>query len=64
MQLNWSHPDHWNRGRRQPCRICGKPSFLLDDAGRPTHKRCIEEAVSNRRHLKAVPNPQPEGQPA
>jgi hypothetical protein len=55
VHLDWSHPDYWNQGRRQPCRICGKPSYLLDDAHRPCHKRCIEEAVRDRRHLKAVP---------
>jgi hypothetical protein len=59
VRLDWDHPDHWNRGRREPCRLCGKPSFLLDDAGRPCHKTCIEQAVGNRRHLKAVANTQP-----
>ena len=55
--LDWSSPEHWNRGRRKPCRICRKPSYLLDDAGRAAHKACIEDAVTNRRHLKVVTAP-------
>ena len=52
--LDWSSPEHWNHGRRKTCRICRKPSYLLDDAGRAAHKACIEDAVTNRRHLKAI----------
>jgi hypothetical protein len=55
VHIDWSDANHWNRGRRQPCRICGKPSVLLDDAKRPCHKKCVQDAVTNRRHLKAVP---------
>ena len=40
--LDWSHPSHWNHGRREPCRHCGRPSFLLDDNGLPCHKACAE----------------------
>jgi putative DNA primase/helicase len=54
IHIDWSDADHWNRGRRQPCRICSKPSFLLDDAKRPCHKKCVEDAVANRRHLQVV----------
>jgi hypothetical protein len=42
--LNWSGRDgvqHWG-GNRRPCRICGKPAFLIDDQGRPCHKVCAE----------------------
>jgi len=52
--LDWSSPEHWNHGRRKPCRICRKPSYLLDDSGRPAHKACVEDAVMNRRHLTVV----------
>jgi hypothetical protein len=50
----WSHTTHWNRGRHQPCRLCGNPSFLLGDIARPAHKVCVEDAVMNRRHLQVV----------
>jgi hypothetical protein len=55
VHLDWDHPDRWNRGRHEPCHLCGRPAFLLDDAGRAAHKRCVEGAVENRRHLKAIP---------
>ena len=55
VRIDWSHANHWNRGRRQPCRICSEPSSLLDDAKRPCHKKCVEGVVANRQHLKAVP---------
>lgn len=40
--LDWSDAAHWNGGRRDPCHLCGMPAFLLDDAGRPAHKTCVE----------------------
>lgn len=54
MHPDWSHPNHLNYGHRQPCRLCGNPSFLLDDLARPAHKVCVEDAVMNRRHLQVV----------
>jgi hypothetical protein len=42
--LDWSDPAHWNGGRREPCRLCGEVTFLLDDLGRPSHKVCAERA--------------------
>ena len=56
VHLDWSNPDHWNYGRRQPCRICDRPSFLRD-AKRPCHKKCVEDALANCQHLKAVSSP-------
>ena len=53
LSLDWSDLDHWGGGRRQPCRTCGKPSILRDDAKRPCHKKCVEDAL-NRRHLEAA----------
>lgn len=44
--LDWSHRDHWNGGKRAPCRLCKRPTFLLDDAGRPAHKTCVEAALA------------------
>lgn len=43
--LDWTDPSHWNGGRREPCRLCGHPAFLLDDAGDPAHKLCVEAAL-------------------
>lgn len=39
---DWSDRSHWNGGRRRPCRICGRLSFLLDHSGRPAHKTCVD----------------------
>lgn len=30
----------WNGGRRETCRLCGDPTFLLDPSGTPCHKVC------------------------
>lgn len=50
---------------RRPCRICDRPSLLLDDARRPCHKKCIEDAVSNRQHVRVVSaEPRSEGTPS
>jgi hypothetical protein len=54
VHIDWSHSNHWNRGRHQACPICSDPSFLLDDLARPAHKACVEDAVMNRRHLHVV----------
>lgn len=43
--LNWSDRGHWNGGRTAPCHLCNRPTFLLDDDGRPAHKTCTEEAM-------------------
>lgn len=42
--LNWRSADHVAR-TPAPCRICGKPSLLLDDERRPAHKVCVEEEI-------------------
>ncbi|MFI9570588.1 hypothetical protein ACIG5D_04005 [Microbispora rosea] len=34
--------NHWLHGRRLPCRICGKLTFLCDNNGDPCHKVCAE----------------------
>lgn len=39
---DWRDRRHWGGGRRRPCRICGQLSFLLDHAGLPAHKVCVE----------------------
>jgi hypothetical protein len=41
--LDWRDRSHF-ASRPGPCRICGKPAHLLDDAGRHAHKVCVEEA--------------------
>lgn len=38
---DWHDRRHWGGGRRRPCRVCGQPSFLLDRAGLPAHKVCV-----------------------
>lgn len=39
---DWSDRRHWGGGRRRPCRVCGRLSFLLDHAGLPAHKVCVD----------------------
>jgi hypothetical protein len=46
--LDWSHSSHYLKGDRPPCRLCGKPTFLADDDGRPCHKICAERELENR----------------
>jgi hypothetical protein len=40
--LDWRN-NHWGGGRQ--CIHCGLPALLIDDAGRPAHKVCAEQAV-------------------
>jgi hypothetical protein len=46
INIDWRDARHWNRGRTRSCRLCGRPSMLLDSAGRPAHKVCVEAAIS------------------
>lgn len=39
--LDWSNRVHFSPDPA-PCRICGKPAYLLDDDGRYAHKVCVE----------------------
>ncbi|GII65645.1 hypothetical protein Skr01_57300 [Sphaerisporangium krabiense] len=42
--------NHWMGGRRLPCRICGRLTFLCDSHGTACHKVCAEtETVSGSR---------------
>lgn len=49
---DWGDRQHWNGGRRQPCRYCGKPSFLLDHELRPCHKVCYQARLDKEAGLK------------
>lgn len=46
--LDWSDPLHWRAGVARPCRWCGLWTPLLDAAGRPAHKACVEAAIDAR----------------
>ena len=46
IALDWLDATHWNGGRRAACIHCHRPALLLDDAGRPAHKVCVEAAVA------------------
>ncbi len=40
--LDWSDRDqHWD-GFNEPCVLCGRPTPLVSDTGKPTHKACAE----------------------
>jgi len=43
--LDWSDRSHWGGGRALKCRYCGHWTPLLDSAGRPAHKTCVERAI-------------------
>ncbi len=43
--IDWSDPIHWRNGAARKCRWCGLWTPLLDSAGRPAHKRCVEHAI-------------------
>ncbi|QFY08066.1 hypothetical protein GBF35_16500 [Nonomuraea phyllanthi] len=48
VSLDWhKSPGHWGGGRRRPCRLCRRLCFLLDDDGRPVHKVCLEQALTD-----------------
>jgi hypothetical protein len=45
--LNWKGSEHWDydaaeMGDPGSCVLCGAPSLLLSDDGRPCHKVCAE----------------------
>ncbi|HXR41762.1 MAG TPA: hypothetical protein VN738_05095 [Acidothermaceae bacterium] len=44
--FDWSH-DHKMKGLR-PCRHCGNPTDLKDDAKRASHKVCAELAAERK----------------
>ncbi|GAB7035938.1 hypothetical protein AB0G35_31165 [Streptomyces sp. NPDC021749] len=39
--LDWHSDEHWSF-ESQPCRHCRRPTHLLDDQGKPSHKVCAE----------------------
>ncbi len=43
--LDWSDPCHWQDGKARKCRYCGQWTPLVDSAGRPAHKACVEHAI-------------------
>jgi len=43
--LDWSDRRHWGDGRARECVHCGQWTPLLDSAGRPAHKQCVEHAI-------------------
>jgi hypothetical protein len=45
--FDWSH-GHTMKAPR-PCRYCGGPTNLKDDANRACHKVCAEVAAANKR---------------
>lgn len=54
ITLNWRDAAHWNNGRRRPCIHCGDPTWLIDTHGRPYHKGCMEEIVTEIAQQKAA----------
>ncbi|WP_173100608.1 hypothetical protein [Actinomadura verrucosospora] len=36
----------WERRRPDPCALCGRTAHFRDDDGRPVHKTCLKEALT------------------
>ena len=51
--LDWSGPEHWSP-RRQPCYLCGGLTHLLNTAGKPAHRVCVERAIARIRRKRAT----------
>lgn len=45
--LDWHDRKHWARVQA-PCKHCGAPTFLRNDAGLPADKVCAEAALQQR----------------
>lgn len=45
--LDWGDRRHFGGGKTRPCRECGQPALLLDSAGRPAHKVCVESLLDD-----------------
>ena len=43
--LDWRDSRHLGPARPRPCWVCGRPTRLLDDRGRPSHKVCAEQLL-------------------
>jgi hypothetical protein len=39
-------PTDWNSGKQVACLHWAKLALMLDDAGRPAHKVCVETALA------------------
>lgn len=46
ITLDWHDREHWG-GDPQPCHLCGMPALLLDSAGHPAHKVCVEATLAD-----------------
>jgi hypothetical protein len=46
--LGWSDRSHFSPDLK-PCRICYRPAFIRDDAGRPCHKGCAQNELAAQR---------------
>lgn len=46
ITLDWRSAAHWNGGRHEPCTHCGGLTYLVDADGKPCHKACMEEIVT------------------
>lgn len=43
--LDWRDGRHWH-GHARPCRYCGRPTPLADEAGAAAHKVCAEAGAA------------------
>ncbi len=44
--LDWRDSQHWGGGHQRKCRICLRPTFLLDGRGHGAHKVCVEQGIA------------------
>lgn len=45
--LDWRDGRHWGGGHRRKCRVCHRPTFLLDGRGHAAHKVCVEREIAD-----------------
>ncbi|MFJ2646586.1 hypothetical protein ACIO1C_07660 [Streptomyces sp. NPDC087420] len=43
--LNWRSSEHFDHTGDKPCVLCGTPTPLRSDRGKPVHKVCAENWI-------------------
>ncbi len=46
VRLDWRAPEHYDRRRALPCRICKSPTHMRDATGAPCDKVCAEQELA------------------
>lgn len=46
VHLDWTAPDHFDRDRSLPCRVCGTTTRMRDGQGAACHQSCAEDEIA------------------